>query len=92
MGTDYTPSQIEAAAVFMAMMQPNLLQGMTFKQAGEEVLKRVREIVQLIVSDQERITQISDMIARRIHGPCKAAAEAIKCAKVAAEDSGYNQL
>ncbi|HHG6004069.1 TPA: hypothetical protein ACPWS4_003963 [Pseudomonas aeruginosa] len=92
MTTEYAPEQIEAAAVFLARMQPYLLQGMTFEQAGQAVLKRDREIVQIVVSDPERMREMSDMIAQRIYEPCKVAYAEAQRAKVASEDRGYNQL
>lgn len=92
MTTEYAPAQIAAAAVFMARMQPFLLQGMTFKQAGQAVLKRDREIVQFVVSNPEHKRELSDMIAKRIYEPCKAAAAEAQRARVADEDRGYNQL
>ena len=92
MATDYTPSQIEAAAVFMARMQPFMLQGMTFEAAGQAVLERDREIVEFVVGHPECTGQLSDVLARRVYSSCKATAATRQLAQVAAQDRSYNQL
>jgi hypothetical protein len=69
--SQYTKKQIADAATLIQRMQPLMLAGMSFEDAGRAVLKRDEQLVLISDADDEKGTAIRDHLSAKVYDALK---------------------